>query len=212
MVDSKIITDFIELLNTNAFNYVLIKNDGNKIPYKIESGKDVDFLIHPDDYDRLVETVVKNGYDKRIGESCKRYFLYQLREDIFLKKEDCYFHLYDALPCSPITNMGECKMPLDNAVQEYIWKNKVWDQKNKWWIMDETAILLYLIVRSVFDKRHFKDVYINEIQKRIDYIDSENFYRLAHTVFFAFTDRLIELIKAEDYEHVICSYLSFREY
>ncbi len=37
MVAVEIINDFLELLNTNNFKYVLVKNDDNAIPYSVNS-------------------------------------------------------------------------------------------------------------------------------------------------------------------------------
>lgn len=212
MVAVKVITDFFEMLNKNDLNYVLIKNDNNAIPNSVESGEDIDFLIHKNDYNRLIDIAVANGYERIVGESCKSYFLYQLREDILLKKDDCYFHFFEALSCTPLTNMGRCKMALENSVQDHIWKNRIWDSERKWWIMDDVTILLYLIVRSVFDKKRFRDKYIREIEKRIKYIDEFTFYELAKTVFWGFTPRMIELIKERKYEDVLGRYLSYSEY
>lgn len=212
MVDSKLIMDFFELLNGNNLKYVLLKNDDNVLPYHMESDNDIDFLIHPSDYNRLIDAAILNGYEKRIGESCKRYFLYQLREDIFLKKDDCYFHFYEALACNPLTNMGNCKIPLENLVQEYIWGNREWDSNNKWWIMNDVSILFYLIVRSVFDKHYFKSKYVREIEKRINYIDCEDFYMLAQTVFYSFTAKMIEMVKREQYDRILGEYLSYKNY
>ena len=78
--------------------------------------------------------------------------------------------------------------------------------------MDDVTILLYLIVRSVFDKKRFRDKYIREIEKRIKYIDEFTFYELAKTVFWGFTPRMIELIKERKYEDVLGRYLSYSEY
>lgn len=212
MVEAKIIIDFFKMLNESNLNYVLIKNDDNVLPNCLESDNDIDFLIHPIDYEKLIELCVSNGYEKKVGESCKRYFLEQLREDLLFKYDDCYFHFYEALPCSPLTNMGDCKMALERSVQEYIWEHKVWNEINQWWIMDDIAILLYLIVRSVFDKKEFKEKYIREIEKRKQLLDKEDFKRLAQTVFFGFTPMLIELVKAGKYEHVLGKYLSYSNY
>ena len=212
MVDSNLIKDLFLLLNKNNINYVLIKNDGNKIPDYLEDEKDIDFLIHPSAYEKLKTLLISNGYEKKIGESCKRFFLYQLREDLFFKKNNCYFHFYEALPCNPLTNMGKCKIPLDSIVQNYIWENKKWDTKNNWWIMDNISILLYLIIRSVFDKLYFRPIYIEEIEKRIEYIDSKDFYTLANSVFFKFTNHMIELVKEKKYESILKEYLSYKNY
>lgn len=212
MVEAKIIIDFFKMLNESNLNYVLIKNDDNVLPNCLESDNDIDFLIQPIDYEKLIELCVSNGYEKKVGESCKRYFLEQLREDLLFKYDDCYFHFYEALPCSPLTNMGDCKMALERGVQEYIWEHKVWDEINQWWIMDDIAILLYLLVRSVFDKKEFKEKYIREIEKRKQLLDKEDFKRLAQTVFFGFTPMLIELVKAGKYEHVLGKYLSYSNY
>lgn len=212
MVDPKIIKDFLKLLNKQKLKYVLIKNDGKKLPNNLENGKDIDFLIYPNEYNRLIEIVDINGYKRLIGEACKRYFLYQLKEDIFIKKEDCYFHFYEKLSCNPLTNMGNCKIPLDTIIQEYIWKHRIWDKVNNWWIMDDVSILLYLLIRSIFDKKEFREIYIREIEQRIEYIDSEMFYSLAKAVFFGFTARMIKLVKMKKYERILNEYLSYRSY
>ena len=78
--------------------------------------------------------------------------------------------------------------------------------------MDDISILLYLVVRSVFDKRSFKEKYVREIEKRIELIDHEDFFVLANTVFFRFTPHMIELVKAKKYGYILEKYLSFSEY
>ncbi len=212
MVDANVILEFLKLLNSSDIKYVLIKNDDDAIPYKVESDNDIDFLIHPDDYSELIEIGTANGYEKRVGESCKRYFLEQLREDILFKKEDCYFHFYEALACSPLTNMGNCKMALERSVQSHIWENRIWDENKQWWIMDDISILLYLIVRSVFDKQEFKPKYIREIEKRAELVEDEAFIRLAKTVFFGYTPKMIKLIKEKKYSQILGDYLSYTLY
>lgn len=212
MVAVEIINDFFELLNTYNLKYVLIKNDDNAIPRSVNSGDDIDLLIHPSEYDRLIEIAKNNGYEKIVGESCKSFFLYQLRDDILLKKEDCYFHFFEALACTPLTNMGRCKMALENEVQKYIWKNRVWDQDSNWWIMDDISILLYLIVRSVFDKKVFREKYIREIEKRIHFINDKSFVMLARTVFWGFTPQMISMVTEKKYDEILNAYLAYSNY
>ena len=43
MVDANVILEFLKLLNSSDIKYVLIKNDDDAIPYKVESDNDIDF-------------------------------------------------------------------------------------------------------------------------------------------------------------------------
>ena len=61
MVETKVIVDFFKMLNESNLNYVLIKNDDNILPNYLESENDIDFLIHPSDYEKLVEICISNG-------------------------------------------------------------------------------------------------------------------------------------------------------
>ena len=78
--------------------------------------------------------------------------------------------------------------------------------------MDDISILLYLIIRSIFDKLDFRITYIEEIEKRIEYIDSKDFYILANSVFFKFTNKMIELVKKREYKNILKEYLSYKNY
>lgn len=74
MVDSKIIFDFIHLLNSNNINCVIIKNDCNEIPYNLEDNRDIDFLVHPTEYDKLIELVKKMDMKKKSESHVKDIF------------------------------------------------------------------------------------------------------------------------------------------
>ena len=212
MVDAGEIKNFFKMLNENNLTYVLIKNDEDRVPYKVNDGDDVDFLIHPDDYDRLVLLLEKNGYNQLSGESKKYFFLYKMRDDIFVEKNGGFFHIYDKLSCVSFTNMGRSKIPLDQYIQDHIWKNKKWDSANNWWIMDDKVILLYLIVRSIFDKREFRKRYIVEIQKREALLDDSEVLKMMDLVFFKFSPVLVEMLKEHKYEEIHLKYQHFIDY
>ena len=108
--------------------------------------------------------------------------------------------------------MGRSKLPLDNFIQEYIWKNKKWDSINNWWIMNDKVILLYLIIRSVLDKQEFRIKYIQEIEKRSHLLDDDEFLTMCRLVFFNFTDLLIKKIKSFEYNDIVYNYQRFKDY
>lgn len=212
MVNPKIIEEFFELLNSHNIKYVLIKNDRNLIPNFVKLGDDIDILVHPNDYNFFVDVMKNNGYNRLPGESKKYFFVYKLKADIYLQKKEAFFHAYDKLSCISFTNMGKSRIPLDNYIQNCIWETRKWDKQKKWWIMDDKIILLYLIVRSLLDKRMFREKYIEEIKLRNYLLDDSEFKKICSLVFFKFTNTLIELLKNEKYESIFKEYQHFCDY
>ncbi|MGL6114978.1 MAG: hypothetical protein ACRC1R_08040 [Cetobacterium sp.] len=212
MVSKENIKNFFQMLNLSGIEYVLIKNDGNIIPNEVKDGDDIDILVHPRDYEKYIELLEKKEYRILPGESYKYYFVYNMRKDIYSQKEDVYIHCYDKLSCVSFTNMGLSKIPLDKKIQDYIWKTKRWDEDNQWWIMEDRVILLYLIVRSIFDKKKFRDRYIEEIIKRKQFLRDKEFLKMCNLVFFKFTEKLLILLENEKYNEILKEYKSFREY
>ena len=211
-VPSQQILEFFKLLNENKINYVIIKNDCDEYPSNIICGDDVDILVHPDHYEKYINLLKENGYKFLNGENKKYFFLYNLRDDLYTKKSDAIFHAYEKLSCNSFTNMGIAKIPLDIKIQEYIWTHKVWDSKNNWYIMDDCVILLYLIIRSTFDKGCFRKKYIIEIEKRKHLFKDSNFRNLCKLVYYKFTDELISLLENEKYEEVFSRFIKFKNY
>lgn len=212
MVDGRHICEFFRLLNKEALKYVLIKNDGNLIPHHVEDEKDIDILIHPSEYDRFLEVINYNLFQRLDGESKKYYFAYKLRPDIYAKKDDLFIHAYDMLACTSLTNMGICKLPLHQEIQLDIWKNKIWDNHNNWWIMDDCSILIYLLTKSIFDKRMFRQIYKEEIIARKHILRSPDFLRKIEHIFFKFSSTLIGMLENDDYENILMVYTSFTNY
>ena len=212
MVNPEHIKNFFRLLNEKEISYVLPKNDGNLIPYAVEDEKDVDIIVAPKHYEKFLDTVLQAGFEWLPGESKKYFFLYKLRSDIYLRKDDAFFHAYEKLSCVTLTNMGLSKIPLDDAVQNYLWQNRIWDEKNCWWIADDKIALLFLIVRSVFDKKFFRPIYIKEIELRKKFLDEPEFIALCEPVFFKYTSCLLALIKAGRYDEIREDYIRFCEY
>ena len=106
MVNPKHIKDFFKLLNEEKVSYILPKNDGNLILNAVEDGKDVDIIVLPEDYDNFLDIVLHKGFERLPGESEKYFFLYKLRPDIYLQKDDAFFHAYEKLSCVSLTNFS----------------------------------------------------------------------------------------------------------
>ena len=55
------IKELFELLNINV-NYILAKNIANELPDKLKVGKDIDIIVHPDDYAKYRTLMPKHEY------------------------------------------------------------------------------------------------------------------------------------------------------
>lgn len=206
------IIELFQLLNDNKINYVLKKNDGNIIPMNMPENKDLDILVHPNDYVKIRSLLIKHDFNIMNGMSCKYFFVYSTRPDMFFCKGNFKVHIFDKLACISYTNYGDSVIPLHNDIQKDIWATKKWNNKYNYWIMSDENILMYLIVRAVFDKKAFKEQYIREIEKRISIVEKRSFKDKLNLIFFKFTDQLIYLLKNKEYQNILFKYTTFDEY
>jgi len=209
------IKDFFSLMNDNDINYVLIKNIAKELPCSLKDGKDIDILVHPDSKARFEEAMIKGNFDKHtppLGIENGWTFGYSMPSYQFWMKKDRPFTLYiDAsfvLACKSL--IPKTWVPLNKPINDSVWKEKVFDDKNKWWVMDDKNMLLYLLVRCIFDKKAFSDAYIDEIELRKHYMgDIEDKLQIT---FIKYSPRLAEMVAAQKYGDIIQDYITFDKY
>ena len=208
---------FFRLLNDNGINYILLKNIGNELPKKLLMDKDIDVVIHPNDYKRYVNVMHFNDYVELMypyGEDTGWSFLY------WLNKDDCIMMqhrknrlLIDSSDFLMTKSIGRnAWVPFNRDFQESIWQKRIWNREQGWWQMDEDNLFVYLIVRSVFEKKEFTPTYIMEIDSRKKSLrDDKNKVNLKK-FFFKFTEELVALIESSRYDEIYDSYLTFQDY
>ncbi|MDE7313086.1 MAG: nucleotidyltransferase family protein [Eubacterium sp.] len=218
-IKKEFICAFFHALNHDcqAVRYVLIKNINGELPERLKDGKDIDLLVKEEDHEAFAEFMRTHGFRKTkhpLGRKNGWNFAYQLPESEFWKKQhiDCNFYIDVSfrLCCKSLT--PKTWIPLDACINEDVWRHRVWDEKNNWWAMDDETTLLYLIVRSIFDKREFQEGYIRGIEERLACLDYADTQRKLRKVFFRYTPRLTEQIKAKNYSSLIEDYLTFADY
>jgi len=214
-INSEVINNFFLLLNENNINYILIKNIDNELPNNLIDGKDIDILVHLDSKEEFENIMKENNYNILThpqGNENGWNFGYNMPSCQFWKKNDNSFTLYIdvnfILCCKSLIN--KTWVPLNEPINNSIWQNKIFDKNNNWWIMDDKNLLLYLIVRCIFDKSNFSDSYIKEIEIRKHYIN-EIKDKLEIT-FFKFNSHLQQLIKDSNYNKIINDYITYNKY
>ena len=216
-IDKNLVDTFFKMLNAADINYVLLKNMGHELPERLKNGKDIDVLVNLEDRKRFTETMLENGFLHRIpplGRENGYRFAYQLPEYQFWQlggiEQIFYIDACFKLMCKSLT--PKYWVPLDESINRAIWENKCWDENLKCWAMDDKTLVVYLLARAVFDKKNFSDVYIQEIEQRKYLLEDKQVYDMLRTVFYKYTDTLINLLRKSEYTKIVNSYITFKEY
>ena len=214
-INSDCIKNFFDGLNNSGVIYMLIKNIGNELPDCLIHGKDIDIIVHPEsmllfhNYMKKVARKVihpygcENGWRNIYG--LGRFEFWRLKT-----ADDIYIDVTEKLCCQSL--MPKIWVPLDNQIQEAIWRNRLFDEKNNWWRMDDNVLYVYLIIRCVFDKKKFSDAYRREIEVLRHIINQDVVIPYFQLVFFRFTTLLLAMLEEKEYNNIIPSYISFKDY
>lgn len=216
-IDSTVIRTFFSELNDSHIQYVLIKNIDDELPDKLKNGKDIDILVRETDHEKFHTFMSEHGFHTHThpkGRAKGWSFAYQLPEYEFWKKDNIKDVLYiDAsfkLSCESLT--PKTWIPLDRSINDDIWNNRVFDKEKNWWILDDKTQLIYLLCRSIFDKRNFKSGYVHGIEERLPYIDDQDVQKKLSKVFFKFSPVLTDMVKKKQYDQIIRAYLEYADY
>lgn len=210
-----LINDFFDGLNKANVSYVLIKNIDNELPEKLKAGKDIDILVEKSSmktfrtYMRMKARKIIHPYGKEMGWRN----IYGLEDFEFWRLktyDDVFVDVSNKLCCHSL--MPQIWIPLDNKIQEDIWKNKVFDKQNKWWRIDDNVLYIYLVVRCVFDKKIFPDIYKLEIEKKKNIVDMNIVRSYFKVIFFSFTDKLMEMLDHREYDLIVETYIKYKNY
>ena len=213
--NAKDIRATFQLLNDYKINYLLTKNIADELPDKLKLGKDIDLIVHIEDYEKFQAVFAHFGWQRIVhphGKERGWIFMYGAHENLKFR------HSINALEVDAYAELctksieRNAWLPLDKIVQDSIWQNKVWDAANQWWIMDDENMVIYLLTRSVFEKNCFSDAYVREIEKRKKFLTSPTARQKLEKIFFKFTDTLIEKVNGGGYEKILLSYLTFTDY
>lgn len=216
-IEPKYIDEFFGMLNHFRIKYVLIKNIADELPYALKNGKDIDILVHPGDQEVFSRLMQENHYARVVppfGSENGWRFAYALEPSEFWKRMDIEDELYIdvnfRLCCHSFSE--KTWIPLDKAVNADVWEYRQFEADRQWWRMDDSTTLIYLIVRSVFDKQNFRAEYIEEIEKLAGRLRKREVVEKLSLIFFNFTTRLIELLSSQKYSEILREYVTFVNY
>ena len=216
-IEPKYIDEFFGMLNHSMIKYVLLKNIADELPHALKNGKDIDILVHPEDQETFSRLMLENHYARvtpPYGRENGWRFAYSLEPSEFWKRVDISDELYIdvnfRLCCHSFSE--KTWIPLDRIINVDVWEHRRFDVDRQWWRMDDDTTLIYLIVRSVFDKQDFRLEYIREIEKLVGRLQKQEVVKKLSLIFFNFTTLLIKLLSRKKYNEILREYITFVNY
>jgi len=201
-------------MNASDLQYILIRNINYELPQKLKMGKDIDLLVNYEDKNSILDFFLNNKFKEIPHPHRNDIYLYGVNKYLFLKNEcgiviDLNFQL-----AVRSLDAGQW-IPLDQEIQKSVWDCKRFVQlKNNfgYWSLDYEDEFVFLISRSIFDKKEFQTGYIDRINELLSLIDQDRVFLKLKKIFFNYTPHLLEQIKNRDYLNIFGNYLKFSDY
>jgi len=214
LITANIVKSFFEFLDNAAIEYALIKNIGGELPHKLKKGKDIDILVKNSNLQRCMALILDNGFYKIThprSQDTGWSLAYGASDPVmFESKPGLQVDIHCELCLKSL--MGNIWIPMDRIINNKAWNDRVWDDDNKWWTLDDKTQLIYLISRCIFDKGSFSETYKEEIIKRIGLLNDDTVQEMLEKVFFRFKDKLCEMLTSGQYNSIIGAYIAFCDY
>ncbi len=187
--------------------------EDNGIRYRVLDIQEemITFIIHPEDIIRFIDIASTNRWKKEIHPygSDKGYsFLYQMNPFLLYSISDLYVEIYCQLPCASLT--PKKWIPLDLSIQKRIWEKD--DILNSYKMCDIKCQLIYHLCWAVFKNQGFSVYEKSIINENIEVFDDKDMFDMLNSVFFKYTEILIERLKNQQYDSAILEYYSYMEY
>ena len=168
-------------------------------------------LIHPDDVKAAEQIIVENGWRKAVhpyGIETGYKFLYQMKPFKLYKKGLNYIEIYSQIPCASLTS--KVWIPLDQEIQRKLWMDE--DNLDEMHWANMPCQVIFHLCWAVFFNNGFSLYERKILSDNMNCVLSTEVINLLKPVFFGFTERIIDLLKLEEYDRIVAEYYSFCDY
>lgn len=209
-VEANRIVDFFELLNSHGLEYVLLRNIGEELPFRFAARKDIDLLVRSQCRSQFHQIISRDGWHSVDHPYRNSVFLYGMDKFDMFSDGTINIDVSYQLCCRSV-NDGEW-VPLDQMINESVWKNRRRNDRNNWFEMGPEDQLVHLVTRCIFDKGAFELGYTDSIEGLLSQIDLDALALRLRLVFFKFAPVLLQSLRTRDYSTIVERYFQFSEY
>ena len=135
----------------------------------------------------------------------RRYaFLYSMQRAIYIELIDAKVIVLDRLACK--SKFEDAILPLDKSIQSYA-NESFYEHKIK-----EKMEFIYVIVNSMINGCGFKEADQEYLQNKAELLEDKTVKQMINKVYFNYSSRLIEHLKAREYDNAYKDWLRNVEY
>lgn len=198
---NSILQEITEHFNKRSINYRLLDSNNDTISFLVN----VKHL-------QLLENTMNDLHFKRVdhplGSKRGYIFLYQMHPFQMFQSKGINIEIFCELPCRSIT--AKTWIPLDRAIQREAWGNP--EESNGILWCESKSRYIYILSRAIFLDSGFSSHTKGELSKMTLVLSGNSFRYLLSTVYFKYTDSLIEKLSNQDYDSIISDYYHFVKY
>jgi hypothetical protein len=188
---------------------------------KISGNPDVIYAILDDHSNKvfiLVSPEQKSVLKNLMKDLGWKYLKNNYRNDVFLYGMDRFkdfvyknsiITAYFQLACK--STMHKEWIPLDRKINNYALKNRMFGQDNVYWLENKYDIV-YRIAKCIFTEGQFSASDKEKIQNSEYLLNDEKAIGFLESIFFKFTQTLLDMLLKRDYDRIISTYFKFSEY
>lgn len=185
-------------------DYMVVRGDGSN-----GFGIAAFILVKKECYESVKEKL--KNYNETHSLFKDYYFAYAMNKPLVYTTEigivlvhDKYFVKSKFIKCTTI--------PLDKAIQSWIWSNREFKEENGIWEENALCRLVLTIIHCVLEGNELSDYSISKLKNNISYLFSEEIKEAMESVFFKYNDHLLDCLLNEKYYDAVNDYVSFSEY
>lgn len=172
----------------------------------------ISMIVQPDQLKEFETNIVGLGAIKinhPFGKEVGYKFLYQMNPFLMFEIGGVSVEVFCQLPCGSIT--PKTWIPLDRMIQKRVWSmHEVHSETGKW--CDTLSIYIYLLCYAIFIDKGFSPHVRTMLVKYKYILDSNDTKELFYSVFFNYTETIINKLKQEEFDVIIPDYYNYTNY
>lgn len=207
------VLEVLRALNDSGVQWLLLRNTATMLPDRLTIGKDIDVLVRRTDVSTLIDYLKGMNFKFRSNPLDNNVRWYGVAKPLMSTSPQGVL-LDIASEIFVLSTHRSILIPLDKIVQQSAWENSQIENLGGLAIptLGDEDLFVSLISRCVFDKRKFSSWHKQKLLELLAKLERGSLEEKLKLVFFKFTPHLLALVDKSDFDSILSSYITFKDY